>query len=126
MKYIITENRLIGLVEKLFDERYGTPLNMSEDDDYLYFRVPGLDPENRPFDRNAWGMLWVNDYIIYKRIKSLLGLNNEETKDLIKNFFENKYSIKIKKLALEHPSFEMPGDNLEMEIDPFFDDIDDE
>ena len=123
MKYIIKENRVLDLIDVLFKDRYGDVLEMDEDDGYLYFYQPSGrrgQGNNEPFERNAWGKLWVNDYVMYKKIRSLLGLTNKETKEYLKNYFEEKYGVEIKDISTEDSLFMLPGDS-EDEADPWFD-----
>ena len=128
MRYIIKENRISDVIDLLIKERYGEPLEMEEDDDYLYFYSPSNKRgkgNNEPFERNAWGMLWVNDYILYKKIRNFLGLKNKEVKEYLKQYFEEKYGVKIKDVSSENSSFFLPGEE-DDDSDPWFDDNDDD
>ena len=103
MKYIITENRLIGLIDKLFLDRYGVPLEMyyDEDEDYTWFLDAEKNQNNSPFHLNAAGTLWINDYTLYRKIRALMGIDRSETDNLFKEYFKNKFGVRVTSIGSE-------------------------
>lgn len=104
MKYIVSENKIFSIIDKIILDKHGSSLKMYNDDEYLYFYPSNREVKkgnNEPFERNSWGRLWINDYDTYKDIKGLLGLNHEEAKEIIRNYFSTKYDIQIKDVSSE-------------------------
>lgn len=122
MKYIITENRIHNLVDKFFIKRYGGLLRKEvTDDDYTYF----YDLENgKPFEMNSGGTLWVNDYILYKQIRSVFGFNTKEVDEFFKNYFNDRYDVNVKRVASEG-GYDRGGDDLD-DADPWLDEFNNE
>jgi len=118
MKYIITESKLYSIIDKIISQEYGAPLKMQRgpinyglDPEYIrffgvnqdrqkYYSDDYGDEDRPPFERNPWGMLWVNNTNLYNNIKNILGIDTEECNELIINYFKEKYNITIKKIAV--------------------------
>ena len=117
MKYLITENKLYSIIDKIISQKYGAPLimvrrdeNDGHDPEYLYFFGINQNQENfnsddyndyddtdyPPFSRNSWGMLFNQDVELYGNIKNLLGIDRVECNDILANYFRDKYDIYIK------------------------------
>jgi hypothetical protein len=118
MKYIITESKLYPIIDKIISQEYGAPLKMQRgpinyglDPEYIrffgvnqdrqkYYSDDYGDEDRPPFERNPWGMLWVNNTNLYNNIKNILGIDTEECNELIINYFKEKYNIIIKKIGV--------------------------
>ena len=118
MKYIITESKLYSIIDEIISQEYGAPLKMQRgpinyglDPEYIrffgvnqdrqkYYSDDYGDEDRPPFERNPWGMLWVNNTNLYNNIKNILGIDTEECNELIINYFKEKYNITIKKIAV--------------------------
>ena len=122
MKYIITENRIHNLVDKFFIKRYGGLLRKEvNDEDYTYF----YDLENdKPFEMNMGGTLWVGDYILYKQIRSVFGFSKKEVDEFFKNYFNDRYDVNVKMVASEG-GYNRGGDDLD-DADPWLDEFNNE
>jgi hypothetical protein len=116
MKYIITESKIYNIIDRLFLERYGKPLVKDEWDDYTWFKD---ESGNAPFEMNLAGTLWVNDYTMYRNLRSLLGFNNSETDELLKNYFEDNFDVKVTSVGSEG-GYSLKGDDPEYG-DPHYD-----
>jgi hypothetical protein len=121
MKYIITESRFNDLLDKLFIDRYGDLLVKDErPDGYIIFWDGRPHSEKGvPFELNAGGNLWVNDYTFLKKIKTLFGLKNMEVNELFKNYFEDRYGVEVKMVSSEG-GYNLPGDDFDY-ADPWLD-----
>jgi hypothetical protein len=133
MKYIIAESKFNGLLDKLFIDRYGSLLVKDEQPDgYIVFfdeHRPFSKNEEQPFSQrgvpfelNTAGTLWVNDYTFLKKVKNLFGLKPMEVNELFKNYFEDRYDVKVKTVASEG-GYNLPGDDLDY-ADPWLDNED--
>lgn len=93
MKYIITESRFNGIVDKIFLKKYGVDLKKSiSPEGYILF----LDDNGKnPFDLNLAGTLWVNDYAILNKIKKIFGLNDGQVLEIFQNYFKEKYDVDV-------------------------------
>jgi hypothetical protein len=118
MKYIITESKLYSIIDEIISQEYGAPLKMQRgpinyglDPEYIrffgvnqdrqkYYSDDYGDEDRPPFERNPWGMLWVNNTNLYNNIKNILGIDTEECNELIINYFKEKYNIIIKKIGV--------------------------
>ena len=98
MKYIITESRIYNIIDRIFLDRYGAPLDLDEWDNYKWFK----DKDGgSPFELNDAGTLWVNDYTMYRNLRSLFGFNNDETDELLKNYFRDNFDVVVNSVGSE-------------------------
>jgi hypothetical protein len=107
MDYEITEGQLLSLINRVIVKKYGQELVMDKTDgDYMKFTIPGIvdkdGDEQMLFHKNYWGMLWINDTEITKKIRDLFGFDGDEIKKYIKKYFETKYGIKIKSVSFPY------------------------
>ena len=121
MKYIITESRFNNILDKLFIDRYGSILVKDErPDGYVNFwDGRPFSEKSIPFEMNSGGTLWVNDYTFLKKVKNLFGLKRMEVNELFKNYFEDRYGVKVKIVSSEG-GYSLPGDDLDY-ADPWLD-----
>jgi hypothetical protein len=106
MKIIISESKINLLYNKIIDDLisklYGE-LDVSEDDGYYHFNSP--NKEDAPFGKNYWGMLWINDAEFAERyLKMMISafkIDESDALDILKNYFIDKYNIKIKQASHE-------------------------
>jgi hypothetical protein len=124
MNYIITENRLVNLLDKLFIDRYGSlPVKDEHPDGYVNFwDGRPFSEKGIPFELNSAGTLWVNDYTFLKKVKNLFGLKPMEVNELFKNYFEDRYDVKVKTVSSEG-GYNLSGDDLDYG-DPWLDNED--
>lgn len=112
MKYEISEERLFKLLDKIIISHYGEPIKMVVDpstEKYLHFikisddekKVSGSKRVPRMFERNSWGMLFINDRLLYKKIMLLLGITSSEASEIILRYFEYKFGTYFKKVYLD-------------------------
>jgi hypothetical protein len=107
MDYEITEGQLLSLLNRIIIKHYGQGLVMNKTDgDYIKFTIPGIvdkdGDEQMLFHKNYWGLLWINDMEIVKKIKDLFGFDEDEIKYYLCKYFETKYNIEIKKVSLPY------------------------
>jgi hypothetical protein len=107
MDYEITEGQLLSLLNRIIIKHYGQGLVMNKTDgDYIKFTIPGIvdkdGDEQMLFHKNYWGLLWINDMEIVKKIKDLFGFDEDEIKYYLRKYFETKYNIEIKKVSLPY------------------------
>ena len=122
MKYEISEERLFKLLDKIIISHYGEPIRMVIDPDtekYLHFikisddeKKVG-DPKRVPrmFERNSWGMLFINDQRLYNKIMSVLGVTSSEASRIILRYFEYKFGTYFKKVYLDFTEDDYWDDN---------------
>lgn len=120
MKYIIREDKLDRVLDKLFIQRYGAPLKKEVlEDGYIDF----YDPEGlRPYEVNLAGTIWVNDYPFLLFIRKILGLNKDESERVLIDYFKDRYEIDGKRVNSEG-GYSKPGDP-ESDLDPWLSSID--
>jgi hypothetical protein len=105
MNYEITENQLLSLINRVIVKSYGQELvmNKTDGDYYIKFTIPGIvdkdGDEEILFYKNYWGILWINDTEIVKKIRGLFGFDGDEIKKYLIKYFETKYDIKIKNVV---------------------------
>lgn len=110
MKYEITEPQLFSLINRVIVKHYGQELvvdkTYDEDTEYAKFTIPGIVDKDGDdvllFHKNYWGLLWVNDRVITKKIQGLFGFDDDEIKEYLRKYFEVKYDIKIKSVAFPY------------------------
>jgi hypothetical protein len=121
MKYIISESRFNDVLDKLFIDRYESLLiKKDRPDGYVVFWDGRPQPEKGiPFELNAGGNLWVNDYTFFKKIRNLFGLTTMETNGLFKNYFEDRYGVEVKMVSSEG-GYHLPDDDPDY-ADPWLD-----
>ena len=107
MKIEINENQLLSLIDRIIIDHYGQELVMDKTDgDYIKFTIPGIvdkdGDEEMLFHKNYWGMLWINDTKIVKKIRDLFGFDSDDIREYLKKYFESKYGIKIKEVAFPY------------------------
>ena len=91
MKFIITENKLDGIIFNYLDNKNfiikETPYDYyfleNENDEFLQIRVKKSDMECYLF------------YVLTKEIKSLFSINRLKTKDILTRYVENTLNIKV-------------------------------
>jgi hypothetical protein len=119
MKYILSESKFNSIINKIFNSHYNESLIKYQDDEgYLLFipeseitpylnknikKLPDHLYNNSKFERNLWGMLWVNDIDLIEKIISILSISEEETKIILLDYFEDKYDIRIKNVTFQYP-----------------------
>jgi hypothetical protein len=105
MDYEITEGQLLSLINRIIIKHYGQELVMDKTDaEYVRFTIPGVldkfGDDKIMFHKNYWGLLWVGDENIYIKIQDIFGFDEDEIKYYLRKYFETKYNIEIKKVAL--------------------------
>lgn len=100
----LSEDRLFKLINRVILNHYGQDFVVDKkiegDSEYVYFTIPGLvyndGTDKLMFHKNFWGLLWVEDWDLYNKIKEVFGFDDDTAKEYIRKYFEKKYDIKIK------------------------------
>jgi len=110
MNVEINEKQVLSLINRIIIDHYGQELVMDENDGYTRFTIPGIVDDDGDeiylFHKNYWGMLWVNNIDLARsidlveKIKNIFGFDEDELKYYLSKYFENKYNIKIKQVAI--------------------------
>jgi hypothetical protein len=96
---------IVPLINRIIKKHYGRELEMIETDgEYKKFVIPDMVDDDGEFTelfhKNYWGRLWVYDYEIVNKMKSILGLDDVMLKLFLKHYFEKKYGVNIKEVSL--------------------------
>jgi hypothetical protein len=94
MKLIITENKLERIIVKWLNSEYGDlePYETNEHPNYIFFIKNG----EVVFDYNKKnGVVIVSFNHIWSFLSSFFGLDNEDIKDLTKDWVEEHYKLRV-------------------------------
>lgn len=103
MNYKISNERLNGLLERLFLEHYGK-LIISKDEfnnvDFFSSEILNSDGYwSKPFEYfEIRKNLWVQDGTFYQKVCNLLSINEDLVDNYLKKYFEQNYNLSINKI----------------------------
>ena len=84
-------NRVSNILHSVFDEKLKSITATNDGEGYVFFNIN----DEIIFDKNYWGMLWIQDCGLFKDIMSysrLLSIPEEETKNQLIDYLNKKYS----------------------------------
>jgi hypothetical protein len=97
MKYLISESRLQEFINRYFDNMMDQSIVL-RNDPYIYLERPDEDGEDI-FQYMEWdrtdGRLWINR-IFLETVMDTFGFDKDQTRDLIGNWFEKEFDVKVK------------------------------
>lgn len=96
---------ILPLINRIIKKHYGGELvKMVTDGQYIKFIIPNMIEEDGEytdlFHKNYWGMLWVYDNELVTTIRDIFGFDEEEIKEVLKEYFETKYGVSIKNITI--------------------------
>jgi len=105
MKYIISENKMSGIISKIIKSYYGDiEMAVDEDDGYIhFFSRKDIDSDGYPVriaHRNNHGTLWVK-YNFLTYVSDLTNLNSDIISDGIMSYIKDNFGIPIKQVNIE-------------------------
>jgi len=115
MKLILFENKLKSLVNqvisKSLQKHFGKLThNVSDDGYHSWFsdkwsrNIPNDSTPNRPFHKNIWGTLWMEDSDFYDDLMSdlsIFGFTDEQKEQVFIDYMNDKYKTNVKVLGNE-------------------------
>jgi len=116
MDVILSENNIIKLIDKIIVYHYGELLDFTDFKLMFYFFKKSLIDEffndkntidvsmmmlgdSSPFEVNRFGTIFVNDIEFFNLVRSVLGINDNVTGEVLLNYFKHKFNIDLKRIV---------------------------